>query len=683
MATGLEVAVIVLLARSVVVLMSPPASTAQLRWMAGGAAACGIAHALCWAWGLAVSHQAAYDVLSLDLRARLTRQVGRVPLGFASARRRGEWKKLVSDDVEHLELFVAHGIPELVSAAVVWVCITCWLAASDWRLTLTAVTIVMNAFWALRGDLSGSAAYRASVNRAWGVWNGALAELLAGLRALHLLHRGRMPFEHAEQAAESYAAREQTWSRAFCPLGTVFHTFMGATLAFLLPVGLWLHRTGRIADPDLVVFLVVGAGYSVPLLRFYLQTMRLSMMVSAGGKIQELLDAPWLPDTGRHLPLHGRSVEFRKVRFAYDETDHPALEEVSFLAREGTLTALVGPSGSGKTTIVRLIPRFWDVTAGSVLVGGVDIREMAVEQLMEQVSFVFQETFFFEDTVAANLRVGRPGASADEIKAAVRAARADDFIVQLPHGYDAVIGLGGATLSAGQRQRLAIARALLRDAPILVLNEATVLVDPDNEALIQEALSKLIAGRAVLVVAHRLTTIRGADRILVLERGRIIERGTHTALLVRSGVYGGLWTDTTAGGASPLECEAERGDGVMMRHPVHSGIVGIAHICLGLAGRHRARLTGGSPVKSALLRARGCPGAALHQCPGGPCSRPHPHGESPPDESRMHREHPLSNRFGGARQSDQLDGLPRRCRFPASARDRSAPQPSPWSGGHA
>ena len=262
-------------------------------------------------------------------------------------------------------------------------------------------------------------------------------------------------------------------------------------------------------------------------------------------RIHQVMAEPPLPvpDATQARTPKDASVVFEQVDFRYTADGPLVLQDVSFGAPQGSVTALVGPSGAGKTTVARLIPRFWDVSAGRILVGGVDVREMQPEALMQQVAFVFQDTFLFADTIANNIRLGLGGATLDEVIAAARAAQAHDFITALPQGYDTPVGERGIFLSGGQRQRITIARAILQDRPILVLDEATAFADPENEAALVAALSNLMRGKTVLMVAHRLSTIRDADQILVFDQGRLAERGRHDALVAQGGVYARLWNN--------------------------------------------------------------------------------------------------------------------------------------------
>jgi ATP-binding cassette subfamily B protein IrtA len=286
---------------------------------------------------------------------------------------------------------------------------------------------------------------------------------------------------------------------------------------------------------------VLGLGYGGPVVKLLLFIADLSPLSYGARLVKDLEEAPELPEATQVAVVRDGSVEFRDVSFRYQGSDRDALADVSFLAAPRTLTALVGPSGAGKSTVARLICRFYDVDAGSVFVGGVDVRDVPVSQLMSHVSFVFQDTFLFDDTIEANLRLARADADGAELERACRAARAHEFITALPEGYATRVGEHGTRLSGGQRQRLAIARTLLKGADIVVLDEATAFADPENEVALQEAINALVADRTVIMIAHRLSTIAGADQILVVDGGRIRERGRHDELVAAGGLYTRMW----------------------------------------------------------------------------------------------------------------------------------------------
>ncbi|AYF30012.1 ABC transporter [Micromonospora tulbaghiae] len=544
-ATAGEVAVYVVVAYVGALLFDGQAMVAQVLTWTVVALVVSVVRSGLWAWGLAISHDVAFDVLSVRLRGRLVERLHQVPLGRVTGPRAGVMRALLTDDVEELEVFVAHGVPEMVSAAVVWLAVTGWLFTVDPVLAGVAVAVVLLAFAALMRALRGSNVMQARTHAAWSAFSGAVLEVLRGLPVLHLLPgaAGHGPVRRACDCADVYAARESDWAHTFRPAGTAFAVLLAAPLAVLLPAGLWRLDIGAITPAELIVVLVVGGGYSAPLLRFYHHAMRLALLTSAANGLQELLDTPALPAVGvTSGSVAGRGrLEFREVTFVYPGVDRPAVADLSLTCEPGTMTALVGASGAGKTTLVRLAGRFFDPQTGTVLIDGVDVRDLAATRLRQLITFVFQDVFLFDDTVAANLRVGRPDATVRQMWDALRAARLDDVVEALPSGLQTPLGERGGRLSAGERQRLAIARAILHDAPIVVLDEATAHVDPDNATLVQDALSNLVAGRTLLVVAHRLRTIAGADRIAVLDGGRLVETGRHADLMAAGGRYAGWW----------------------------------------------------------------------------------------------------------------------------------------------
>jgi ATP-binding cassette subfamily B protein len=541
-ATALELAPFYLIYRAVDALVAGTATRGELLWLAAVAAACTLARFLLWGRAMTISHVAGGEVVH-HLRLRLAQHLARLPLGYFDRRRSGEIKQVMVDDSERTDLFLAHAIPELVSAVGIWLAATAWLLAVDWRMGLASISVVPVAAVAQRMSLRGSSGHLQRVNAAAGRLNASVVELLNGLPVVKVFDRAGRAGRGAREAIAGSAAAETAWSRAVLPLGTAADVLLVANIAVIVPVGLWLLSAGQITEVTLLFFFILGIGYSAPLLRFYDLAFRFSMMSYAGGVVAEVMEESTIPDSGREVALEGHDVELRGVSFAYEEST--VLSDVSMVAGEGRVTALVGPSGAGKSTIARLIARFWEVDAGAILIGGVDVREMAVEQLMREVSFVFQDSFLFADTIAANIRLANPEAGDEDVRRAARAARAHEFIQALPHGYASVVGERGASLSGGQRQRVAIARAILKASPIIVLDEATAFADPDNEVAIQEAIGALTCGRTLIVVAHRLATITRADHIVVLDRGAIVERGRHPDLLAAHGLYRRLWDDAT------------------------------------------------------------------------------------------------------------------------------------------
>ncbi|MEM9584385.1 MAG: ABC transporter ATP-binding protein [Pseudomonadota bacterium] len=501
-----------------------------------------VAHLL---FGLATrtSHIVAFNLIH-DLRLRVARQIARLPMGFFNDMRSGKAKQTVITEPERLELLVAHAMPEGTSALFTWFIVTGWLFYVDWRMALAAVLFAPVSFilmgLAMKVSMRETEAYQSASN----MLSGAVVEHLSGMAAVKIFNpRGVIGSETAA-AIDHVASMQSEMGRKFVPLGGTFYALILANITLILAAGAWLLQAGQITLDVFLFFVILGGNYSAPLMRLFNlfhHFAHISIMATA---LQEILAAPPQPDTGAVLELENHDIAFERVSFAYQ--DKAVLKGVSFVAREGQVTALVGLSGAGKSTIANLIPRLYDVTDGCIRIGGYDSRDMGLDQLMEAVGFVFQDPFLFTASVAENIRYGNPHATDAEVEAAARAAQAHAFIAALPEGYATTIGRGSQLLSGGEKQRIALARTVLKDAPIIVLDEATAFTDPDSEYEIQQALGALMKGKTVVIVAHRLHTIAGADQILFVDAGQIVESGTHDALLAKDGAYAALWRDHTA-----------------------------------------------------------------------------------------------------------------------------------------
>lgn len=524
----------------------------DLWWLALVALLGVVARFVVFGVAIAVSHVAAYEVL-YGIRLRLADHLARVPLGQVTRQRSGELKKVMGDDVERLELFLAHGVPDIVASVVTLVAVPIWLFTVDWRMAIAAVILVVPALASMSLAMRRSMRHMDDYHRTLGAMNASVVELIRGMPVVKVFNRGTDRVRDAERAVDEHVATVRVYSNEFLPFGTAFFVLLGANVALLVPLGVWLYDRGSIGATDLLFFFIVGLGVLAPVISLLHLFANLSHLTTGGNLVREVLATPPLDDTGADRVPTDASVELRDVSFSYEGPGgRSALDGISFRAEPGTLTALVGPSGAGKTTVASLIARFWDVTDGSVIVGGCDVRHVAPDELARHVSVVLQDTFLFDDTIAANLRIARPHATDAEIEAASRAAQAHDFVTRLPAGYDTVVGERGANLSGGERQRLTLARAILADAPVIVLDEATSFADPENEALIQDAIGALIEGKTVIMIAHRLSTVAGADLILVVDDGRITERGSHEELLAAAGTYARMWGDFTAAEAIQL-----------------------------------------------------------------------------------------------------------------------------------
>lgn len=500
------------------------------------------------------SHRGAYATLE-RLRLRIGERLGRVPLGFLSNRRTGAIQRTLSDDIERLELFLAHVIPDVVSTLATTLFIIAWLAIVDWQMALVSLVVVFVAMPILGIGMTRGSAKLTEYTRSMARMNASVVEFVRAMPVVRTFNGTRRVFGETKAAIDDAARYEAEWGREFLPMFTAFFVILTSPILTIVPAGLWLWHTGQIDTSTLLFYFIVGLGFTLPLLRVLLIMTKFAVLGLGARLVQELDQADVLPEAASDAQINGALIEVSGVDFSYDDSEESSrlvLRDVTFNAEPGTVTAIVGPSGAGKSTLARLIVRFWDVGKGSIRIGGVDIRDIPIRQLMDQMAFVFQETFLFNESIAANLRMAKPDATDDEIVEAALAANAHEFITGLPQGYDTLAGEAGDRLSGGEKQRIAIARAILKDAPIVILDEATAYADPENEIALQSALDRLVQGRTVIVIAHRLTTVVGADQTLVLDEGRIVERGRHDDLIQMDGLYAQLWEAFTAASSIAL-----------------------------------------------------------------------------------------------------------------------------------
>ncbi|MDF3855665.1 MULTISPECIES: ABC transporter ATP-binding protein [Paracoccus] len=490
------------------------------------------------------SHYAAFR-LERILRSRLAERMAEVPLGYIQAQGAGGLTKVVHDDVKALHVFVADSTPLYARAYVTPLATAAILFWLDWRMALAVLAVLGLGILSMRGAQKRRRNMARLYNEAREKVSAAVVEFVQAMPVVRNFDTGHSSFGRYQQALDAYLAVLARWYRDSGRSVRMTWAILSPlpTLAVVLWLGLWRVREGDLDAVRWLAILLLCTGMAesvmpMMMLRHMIDKVRLSI-----ARIHDVLAAPLLP-----VPAQGHlrrpadsSVVFDDVSFRYGPDETEVLRHVSFVAAPGSVTALVGPSGAGKSTVARLIPRFWDVTGGRILIGGVDIRDMGADDLMRQVAFVFQDTFLFSDSIAENIRLGRPDATDEEVIAAARAAQAHDFIAALPQGYDTPAAERGALLSGGQRQRITIARAILQNRPVLVLDEATAFADPENEAALIRALGELTRGKTVITVTHRLQSIVHADQILVFDAGRLVQTGRHHDLLAQPGRYARLW----------------------------------------------------------------------------------------------------------------------------------------------
>lgn len=486
-----------------------------------------------------LSHIAAFNIL-YGLRKTITEKVGILPMGYLSHRNSGAFKKIISDDVERIETFVAHQIPDFVKAVALPLLTLGYLFSEDWRLALISclpllvlVVIMPLMFGSKNENLTQK--YHHSLEE----MSAGIVEYVRAMPVMKIFQQSAETFDKYGKKVLTFHRFVSDWIRHSSPPFAIFMSFASNAMLPVLALGLYLYFHNGLTLATLLFFLILGTGYMRPVFAMSNMAMQLQLIEQGVQQIDKILKAPVLPETHTPQEPSHYDIRFDKVSFAYDG-EHYVLNDINFIAKEGSITALVGPSGAGKSTVGQLLSRFWDVQEGNISIGGVDIRQLSTEKLMQMVSFVFQDSFMFAQTMYENIRMGM-NKTKEEVIAAAQAAQIHDFIMSLPKGYDTLFGQQGVHLSGGEQQRFQLARAILKNAPILVLDEATAFADPENEYKIQQAFSELIKGKTVLVIAHRLSTITTADQIIVFEKGEINTIGTHNELLQSSELYQRMW----------------------------------------------------------------------------------------------------------------------------------------------
>ena len=488
-----------------------------------------------------MAHISAYTILE-GIRLKIADRLMKAPLGEVMGRRIGYLKNIIMDKVEDLEPPLAHMIPELTSNLLLPVAIFIWMLVIDWRMGLAVlispVLAMIPMFFLMRNYNSQYAAYMEANNHV----NSIIIEYVEGIEVVKAFNQSTSSYEKFVNAVQSFKEFTLAWFKSTWKTMNLMMAIMPTTLLGVLPVGLLLVQNGSISPAELAMGIILSLSIVGPLMKATTFINEAKSMEYAVEAANELLNLPVLPDSGKIVSIPRNDIVLEHVTFSYDGSEqNEVLHDVNLELPEGSFTALVGPSGGGKSTIARLIARFWDVTGGNIIIGGKNIKELSIRQLSELVSFVTQDNFLFNCSLKENIRLGNPNATDEEVYAAAKAACCDEFIVRLDKGYDTPAGDAGKRLSGGEKQRIAIARAILKNAPIVILDEATAFTDPQNEDKIQKSIMALSKGKTLLVIAHRLSTIQNADQIVVLKKGRIVDCGKQEELLKRCPLYADMW----------------------------------------------------------------------------------------------------------------------------------------------
>lgn len=496
-------------------------------------------------YGMALlcSHISAYNTVA-RIRMQLIRHLGTLPLGYHILHPSGKQRKIIEKDTDNLETLIAHNIPDYVQSLVLPIAFLVFMFRYDWRLSLICLVPILIGFILLFSMLKGeSSGFIGQVQKSGEDISNAATEYVRGIAVVKTFGQTASSFRRYQRAVKDYADFMTKYAFSMENAFSLYTTIVNAVFLFLIPGSIVLYNLGGGAEKTIMTFAFFAV--LIPLVASILTKLMHSssnlMLADASfTAIEEMLAEKPLAETKKlPVPQNGE-ICLNHVSFQY-EAGVKALDDVSLTIRPGTVTALVGESGGGKSTVANLIARFWDVSEGSVTVGGVDVRELDYADWMKHISIVFQDTNLFKMSVAENVAMYKPGASREEIMEALRQARCEDILEKLPDGVDSVIGARGVYLSGGEMQRIALARAILKDAPIVLLDEATAFADAENEYLIQRALDILLHGKTVLMIAHRLQTIVHADQIIVMQRGGIAEQGTHEELMQRQGMYAKMY----------------------------------------------------------------------------------------------------------------------------------------------
>ena len=486
-----------------------------------------------------ISHNAAYSTLR-DLRERVVEKLSKVPMGTILDTPSGHYKSIIVDRIESMEVPFAHLLPEMTSNMLVPLFIIVYLFILDWRMALLSLATLFIGLVIMSIGMRNYATEGAGAMAASKKMANAVVEYIGGIEVVKAFSQSAGSYKKYADAVRGNADYYIKWMANSQKTMCSYNAVIPSVLLSVLPVGMALWLSGSLETMTFMAAVIFSLGLVGPIMEAFSFTGSLAMLGKSTEEIDSILNAEELHHANKPVVFDDLEIELKNVAFSYDK-QHEVLHGINLSIHPGTMTAFVGPSGSGKSTIAKLIAGYWDATSGSITLGGHELTEVPLSQLSEQISYVSQDNYLFNRSIRENIRMGKPGASDQEVEKAAIRSGCDSFIRGLDNGYETIVGSSGSQLSGGERQRIAIARAMLKDAPIVILDEATAFIDPENEAIVQKAISALTAGKTLIVIAHRLSTITGADNIVVVNAGNIEAQGTHEQLLTRCLLYKDMW----------------------------------------------------------------------------------------------------------------------------------------------
>ena len=485
-----------------------------------------------------LSHKATFSVIS-EVRFALTAKLTRVPMGYILDTPSGKIKTTMVEKVDSIEPPLAHVLPEMTSNLLVPLGIIVYLFTLDWRMALVSLATLPIGFLCFMGMMRNYGEKFAALTAAGKHMSATTVEYVNGIEVIKAFNQSANSYAKFTDAVRKNARAALDWMHEVQVYYALGLGIWPAVLVGVLPVGCLFYMNGTLNAPTFITIMILSLGIIGPILAAMYYVDDIARIGTIVGDIGAILDTPELNRPTVRKDLNGTDIVFQNVTFAYQEEQ--VLRGIDLRIESDSVTALVGPSGGGKSTIAKLIASLWDVGGGTITLGGVDVRNIPLEQMMDNVAYVSQDNYLFDDTVRNNIRMGDPHATDAQVEAVAKVSGCHGFIMKLEHGYETIAGGAGGHLSGGERQRIAIARAMLKDAPVIILDEATAYTDPENEAVIQEAVGKLVKGKTLIVIAHRLSTITDSDKIVVVEDGRITAQGSHDELLKNCTLYRGMW----------------------------------------------------------------------------------------------------------------------------------------------